>query len=230
VQIVGEAQNGSVALQLAEDLHPDVMFLDIQMPGLTGMQMAYAILHMDIAPIIVFVTGYSEHALNAFDNGALDYLVKPVSVERLTVTLARVRERLSDRKARTEAQLHSIERADKMPFLRSLPVRADYAVKFIALDKVLCAIARDKKVYARTEMGEFRTFYTLTQLETLLPTDRFVRIHDSALVNLDAVVELLFLGDHTYEVRLTDGERIRVGRTRYADLQRHLGLDKHPTV
>jgi DNA-binding LytR/AlgR family response regulator len=230
VQIVGEADNAAVALQSAEDLHPDLVFLDIQMPGLTGMQMASAILHMDNSPIIVFVTGYSEHALHAFECGALDYLVKPVAVERLTVTLARARDRLSDRKARTEAQVHAIDQADPMPLLRSLPVRSDYAVQFIALGKILCVFARDKKVYALTEAGEHRTFYTLTQLETLLPADRFVRIHDSFLVNLDEVVELLFLGDHAYEVRLTNRQLLRVGRTRYAELQRRLGLNNRPQV
>jgi two-component system LytT family response regulator len=230
VEIVGEAQNGVVALQLAEDLRPDTLFLDIQMPGLTGMQMAHAIVHLDNAPIIVFVTGYSEHAVNAFDYGALDYLVKPVSVERLAVTLARVRERLSDRKARTDAQIRAMEQTGKPSVLRSLPVRSDFAVQFIALQKVQCVFARDKKVYALTEEGEHRTFYTLTQLETLLPPDRFVRIHDSFLVNLDAVAELLYLGDHTYEVRLTNRQLVRVGRTRYAELQRRLGLTNRPSV
>src|SRR5437773_837644 len=99
VQIVGEADNASTALQMAEDLKPEIVFLDIQMPGLTGMQMASAILHLEMAPLLVFVTGYSEHALEAIEHGALDYLLKPVSLERLIVTLGRVRERLSDRRA-----------------------------------------------------------------------------------------------------------------------------------
>jgi DNA-binding LytR/AlgR family response regulator len=230
IEIKGEAQNGATALQLAEDLHPDLLFLDIRMPGLTGMQIASAIAHLDSPPVVVFVTGYSEHALPAFEHGALDYLVKPVSADRLMVTLARARERLSDRRARAEAQRSAIEQAGALPRLRSLPVRGDYAVKFIALDKILCILARDKKVFARTDTGEFRTFYTLTQLESLLPPDRFLRIHDSAVANLDAIVELSFLGDHAYEARLTNGERLRVGRTRYADLQRHLGLDRRTTA
>ena len=137
---------------------------------------------------------------------------------------------MTRRDPRSEAQLHAIEQAGKMRFLRNLPVRADYAVKFVGLDRILCIFARDKMVYARTDKEEFRIFYTLTQLESLLLDDRFVRIHDSAVVNIDSVVELLFLGDHTYEVRLTNGERIRVGRTRYAELQRRLGLDRRWAV
>lgn len=231
VQIVDEADHAATALQQAEDLQPDLLFLDIQMPGLTGMQMASALLHMDNAPLLVFVTGYAEHALAAFERGALDYLVKPVTQERLSITLARVRERLTDRQARALVQQRILKQAKQTPtLLRSLPIRADYAVRFLPLDDILCLFARDKKVYALTAEGEHRTYYTLTQLEDLLPPDRFVRIHDSSLVNLDAVVELLLLGDHSYEVRLTNRQRLRVGRTRYADLQRSLGLNNRPTA
>lgn len=225
VQVLGEAENATTALQLAEDLQPNLLFLDIQMPGLTGMQMASALLHLEAAPLLVFVTGYSEHALNAFEVDALDYLVKPVTPERLAITLARVRERLADRQARTQGQSLSVP---QIPPLRSLPVRADYAVRFLPIADILCAVAREKRVFVRTTEGEYRTYYTLTQLETLLPADRFLRIHDSFLVNLDAVVELLYLGDHTYEVRLTDQQRLRVGRTRYPELQRRLGLTTRP--
>ncbi|MCW3053448.1 MAG: DNA-binding response regulator [Chthonomonadales bacterium] len=231
IRIAAEADNGATALQQAEDLKPDLLFLDIQMPGLTGMQLASAILHLENAPLIVFVTGYSDHTLSAFEHGALDYLVKPVKEERLAVTLARVHERLSDRQARTQAQERVRQQAEQAPTpLRVLPTRADYAVHFLALNKILYLFARDKKVFAQTAEGEYRTYYTLTQLETLLPADRFLRIHDSFVVNLDEMVELLFLGDHTYEVRMTDRQLLRVGRTRYAALQRRLGLNHPPSV
>ena len=229
VEIVGEAENGAIALQLAEDLRPDLLFLDIQMPGLSGMQMAGALLHLEIAPLLVFVTGYSEHALAAFDHAALDYLVKPVTSERLAITIARVRERLAAKQARDQMKQRVDEQTLQAPPLRSLPVRADYAVRFVPVQEILCAIARDKRVFVRTREGEARTYYTLTQLETLLPSNRFLRIHDSSLVNLDAVVELSFLGDHTYEISLTNGMQLRVGRTRYAELQRRMGLIDLPS-
>jgi two-component system, LytTR family, response regulator len=224
VQIVGEAENGATALQLAEDLHPDLLFLDIQMPGLSGMQMASALLHLEVAPLLVFVTGYSEHALAAFEHDALDYLTKPVTPERLAITLMRIRARMADKQARNELRQRIGQQTAQAPPLRNLPVRADYAVRFVPVQEILCAVARDKHVFVRTREGESRTYYTLTQLETLLPPEIFLRIHDSSLVNLDAVVELSFLGDHTYEVRLTNGQMLRVGRTRYAELQRRMGL------
>ena len=250
VQVAGEADNVVTALQLAEDLRPDIVFLDIQMPGLTGMQMATALLHLEAAPLVVFVTGYSEYALEAFDRDALDYLVKPLSPDRLARTLARARERLANRNARSErmdAVLHEAavdEESERegsaepvmsvpeargtvgsVPPLRRLPIRENYAVRLVRIEEILCAVAREKRVYVRTTGSEHRTYYTLTQLETLLPPEQFLRIHDSCLVQIEKVEEIVFLGNHTYRVRLSDGELLPVGRARYSELQRRLGLE-----
>jgi DNA-binding LytR/AlgR family response regulator len=210
---------------LAEELRPDVLFLDIQMPRLTGMQIADALAQRAETPLLVFITGYSEYALSAFEHAALDYLVKPVTPERLAIVLTRARERLEEKRARERVRRHAEQPQEPPPPLRSLPVRSDYAIRFIPLPEILCAVAREKHVFVRTREEEARVNYTLTQLEMLLPADRFARIHDSALVNLDAVVELLFLGDHTYEVRLRNNQRLRVGRTRYAALLRRMGMN-----
>lgn len=231
VKRVEEAENAAAAIEQAEDLRPDILFLDIEMPGLSGMQLAYALMYLSNAPLLVFVTGYSGYALAAFEQGALDYLVKPIAAERLALTLVRVHERLTDRHSRIAVQQRALPEIEKATSpLRSLPIRAEFAVRFLPLSEILCIVAHDKKVFAVTAEGEQRTLYTLSQLETLLPSDRFLRIHDSSLVNLDAIVELLFLGDHNYEVRLTNRQRIRVGRTHYAELQRRLGLDHRPTA
>jgi DNA-binding LytR/AlgR family response regulator len=228
VDVIGDAETAAQALQLAEDLRPDLFLVDIQMPGLTGLQMAGALLHLDPAPLIVFVTGYSEHAVAAFEHGALDYLVKPVAADRLAKTLVRARERLADAQARRAAEQRVIEQMAEAPPLRRLPVRLDYAVRLLRIEEIVCAVAREKRVYVRTQDGEHRTYYTLTQLETLLPRENFLRIHDSCLVNLERVEELIFLGNHAYEVRLTNNQRLPVGRTRYAELQRRLGLEAEP--
>lgn len=225
VEVVGESENASQALEQAEQLQPDLLLLDIRMPGLTGMQMASALLHLDRAPLLIFVTGYSEHAVAAFEQDALDYLLKPVSAERLARTLVRARERLADAQARQALRERVALRAAEAAPLKRLPVRADYVVHLLRVEEIVCAIAREKRVFVRTPGHEYRTYYTLTQLETLLPRDRFLRIHDSCVVNLDQVDELIFLGNHAYELRLASGQRLPVGRTRYAELQRRLGLE-----
>lgn len=224
VTIVAEAENAAKALQLAEDLCPALLFFDIQMPGLTGLQAASALLHLDKAPLLIFVTGYSEHAVAAFEKDALDYLVKPVSPERLATTLMRARERLAGKS--TMQQRATIEaRLSETPMqpLQRLPVRKDYSVLLIRIEEIRYAQARERRVYIRTAEGEHRTYYSLTQLESLLPPS-FFRIHDSYLVNMGLVEEVIFLGNHAYMMRLSDGSQLPVGRSRYPELQRRLGL------
>ncbi|HLJ53604.1 MAG TPA: response regulator, partial [Chthonomonadaceae bacterium] len=141
LEIVGEADNSAAALALAEHLRPDLLFLDIQMPGMSGLQMAAALEQLDHAPLLVFVTGYSEHALTAFEHNALDYLLKPITAERLAVTQRRVRDRLT--RGGAPPARGSRPAISGEPPLRSLPVRADYAVRFIPVREILCAVARD---------------------------------------------------------------------------------------
>ena len=239
--VSGEAEDATEALQMAETLRPDVVFLDIQMPGISGMQLAAALQSLDGPPLIVFVTGYSEHALAAFERNALDYLVKPVSPERLAKSLARARERLADRThprgtrsqtsdARTGDQSDQNEpRIPELSPLSRLPVREDYTVRFIRVEEILCAVARDKRVVIRTAEGEMRTYYTLSQLGTLLPADRFLRIHDSCIVNVEQIQELHSLGSHSYSVSLTNGLQLPVSRSRYPVLQQRLHLSLLPT-
>ena len=118
VTVLGEAANAAQALQFAEDLRPEVLFLDIQMPGLNGMQVASALLHLERAPLVVFVTGYSEHAVSAFDNAALDYLLKPVSPDRLAKTLVRARTQLSDLEQRERDRKGVDKQAQAAPLHR----------------------------------------------------------------------------------------------------------------
>lgn len=224
VQVLGETEDAVDGLRLAEELEPDVLFLDIQMPGLTGIQAASTLLRLTHAPMVVFVTGYSEYAVAAFEQNVLDYLLKPVTQERLALTLARAREHIAHREAHAQKDSAYPPSASNSLPLRSLPVRVDYTVRFLPLKEILCAVSRDRQVSILTRQGEYRSKYSLTQLEALLPSERFLRIHDSSLVNLDAVVELLFLGDHTYEVRLSNHQLLRVGRSRYPELQRRMGL------
>ncbi len=223
VTVAGEAENGVETMRQVEDLRPNLLFLDIQMPGLTGMQVASAAARLEQPPRIVFVTGYSEHAVAAFEHDALDYLVKPVSPERLAKSLERAQAQ-DDAAQQEQARQRMEERLRETPPLRRLPVREDYAVRLIRLEDIFFVAARDKRVFARTAAGEFRTYYTLTQLETLLPPELFVRIHDSYLVPLDRIEAIDFLGNHSYTLRLSDGAQVPVGRTRYAELRRRLGL------
>lgn len=232
IEVVGEAEHAALAIQLGEDLHPDLFFVDIQMPGLTGLQLAEALLQSSTSSLLIFVTGYSEHASEAYEHGALDYLLKPVSPTRLSKTLVRARARLSDANARAELSRRITEEATAAStYLQRLPIRKDYAVRLVRVEEIIRAEARDKRVFVRTDDGqEHRTYYTLTQLEGLLPPTCFLRIHGSCIVNLDRVDEILFLGNHSYAVRLSNNEQLPLARARYLELQRRLGLDTGATL
>lgn len=217
VEVLAEAESATEALQLNEDLQPEILFLDIQMPGLTGLQLAAALRQSCPRVLIVFVTGYSEHAVTAFEHAALDYLVKPVVSTRLAQTLERARERLTSSSPAGEIEL------PLMP-LKRLPIRQDYSVLLPRVEEVRSAVAQDKRVVVHLAAGEYKTYYTLSQLERLLPAELFLRVHDSCLVNLEAVAELLYLGNHAYGVRLQGGQQLPVSRTRFTLLQERLGL------
>ena len=224
VDVIGEAEDASGALELSENLRPDLLFLDVQMPGISGMQLAGALLQLDSPPLVVFATGYSEHATAAFEHDALDYLVKPIAPDRLAVTLVRAKQRLSDRHARRVLTARVRSKATSEGPISRLPIRGDYSVRLLRLNEIEYAAARNKRVFVRTKDGEFRTYFTLVQLESLLPHSEFFRIHDSFIVNLSLAEEILFLGNHEYELRLNSGERLPIGRTRYADFRKRFGL------
>ena len=227
VTVVDEADNVAAALQLVEDKQPQVVFLDIQMPGLTGLQMAQAMSQMERPPLVVFVTGDSTHADEAIEFGAVGYLMKPVSEERLAAAIQRIKAALAKPKPVDEsAGSQSAPEKTAQPITR-LPVRVDYAVKLLRVEEIVMANAREKRVFVLTADGsESRTYYTLTQLEQMLPPERFVRIHDAYVVNVDNIEELVYLGSHTYEVKLTNGSMLPVGRRRFAELKRRLGLSE----
>ena len=215
VTVLAEGENGVEALQLVQEHQPDVLFLDIQMPDMTGMQAAASLDSVPDPPAIVFVTGYSQHAVEAFERSALDYLIKPVAPERLEQTILRARA-AQERNQKTKV-------LEESP-LQHLPVRTDYAIKLVKIDEIECVLSREKKVYLRTAKYEQRTYHTLSQLEELLPSQDFLRIHHSCIVRMSLIESVNFLGNHSYSVTLVGGGVLPVGRTYYSALQRTLGL------
>ncbi len=213
VEILAEVENGTEALLQCEKLRPDLLFCDIRMPDVNGLETAAALTQFEHPPLLVFVTGYSEHAAEAFERAAFDYILKPVQVERLRLTLERSANRI---------QTQSPEKV--YPSLKRLPIRMDYAIRLIKVEDILGATTQQKRVIVHTANQEYKTNYTLTQLEQMLPDEDFMRIHASAIVRLSEVQEIMFLGNHTYEARLSNGVLVPLGRSQYPELQKRLGL------
>ena len=210
IEIVGESMDGLTAATAIDALRPNVVFLDIQMPGLSGLEVA-AQLESDTAPLLVFVTAFDEHAIRAFDLNAVDYLLKPYDRDRLEKSLNRVRERRGA--APTRSAVHTA-RAQTRSGERLLVPRGEQ-LELIDAAAIHWLEADDNYVHVHTAASNYLVRRTLSDLLEQLG-ERFVRIHKSTAVNLAEVASLspLFKGDH--DVRLRSGATLRLSR-RYKD-------------
>jgi two-component system LytT family response regulator len=206
IEIAGESADGLAAAAAIEKLNPDAVFLDIQMPGLSGLEVA-AQLESDTAPWLVFVTAFDEHAIRAFDLNAVDYLLKPYDRDRLEKSLNRLRERHGA--PRTHAAVHTA-RTQTRSSERLLVPRGEQ-LELIDAAAIHWLEADDNYVHVHTVSSNYLVRRTLNDLLEQLG-ERFVRIHKSTAVNLAEVATLspLFKGDH--EVHLRSGATLRLSR------------------
>lgn len=208
IEVVAQCADGIAAAEAIEQHRPDVAFLDIQMPALSGLEVA-AQLEETIAPLVVFVTAFDEHAIKAFDLSAVDYLLKPYDKERLLRALARVRERLDATNAKASAI--AVARTQAQPNTRLL-VPVGERLQLIDTASVDWLEADDNYVHVHAGARDYLLRRTLQDLLVQLGVDRFVRVHKSAAVNIAAVQSLspLFKGD--YELMLRTGHTVRMSR------------------
>jgi two-component system LytT family response regulator len=209
VDIVGEAGDGEEALREVARLAPDLLFLDVQMPGLTGFEV---LTRLASRPAIVFVTAFDEFAVRAFEEEAVDYLLKPVEAPRLARALARLgtaAARAAD-DARLERLLAAVERNQAAP--RKIPVRQGPKVTLVDPATVVFARAEDKYTVLYTPDGEHVVDRTIEELERTLDPATFLRIHRSAIVNTAFVRDLTSVDGGRFLVTLTDHR----GTTLYA--------------
>lgn len=208
VEIVAEAADG-IAASIAIARHaPDAVFLDIQMPGLSGLEVAVQ-LEPSAAPLLVFVTAHDEHAIRAFDVGAADYLLKPYDKERLAKAVERLRQRRSAGGA-TPLAVH-LARRQTGPSDRLLVPQGE-GLQLIEAASVHWLQSDDNYVHVHTAQSRHMIRRTLVDLLEQLGEHRFVRIHKSAAVNLAEIASLapLFKGDH--ELTLRSGKVLRLSR------------------
>lgn len=208
VTMVGSAEDGLSASQCIERLCPDAVFLDVQMPTLSGLQVA-AQLEPSSAPLIVFVTAFDEHAVKAFDLNAIDYLLKPYDRDRFTRTMQRVRERLHAQQSGAAAVALGRARA---PACERLLVPEGERLQLIDATSIEWLEADDNYVHVHTTTRAYLLRRTLSDLLSQLGQQRFMRIHKSTVVNLGSIGSLtpLFKGD--YEIHLRNGRTLRLSR------------------
>ena len=197
LNIVAEAANGIEAIALAGQHQPDIVFLDIRMPGLSGIEAARMLFNRCH---VVFITAYDQYAIEAFEQGALDYLLKPVSLDRLKATCTRLQSRLGKTPNNIERQLSQLLQhtgsvrpaggAAKPEYLHWIQAQVGNSLRMISTKEVLFFRADEKYTRVQTAQGEFLIRKTLKELEDELDPNEFWRIHRSTLVRVDAISEV----------------------------------------
>jgi two-component system LytT family response regulator len=222
--VVAECGHGDAAIAAVAQLAPDVLFLDVQMPGLDGFDVLRTI-GPEAVPVIVFVTAFDRYALRAFETHALDYLLKPFTDERFAAVLERVAERLRERSQAATGRRLAALLASKRPRAGAghLVVRERGRTVLIPYDDVVWIEAED--YYARVHTRDKRLLVRLSlrHLEGQLDAERFVRVHRSAIVNLDRIRRMESLASGDQRLVLADGTELRVSRTFRPALDRRLG-------
>jgi two-component system, LytTR family, response regulator len=224
VEIVGECGDGLSAVEKVLDLSPDLVFLDIQMPGMDGFEVLRALPKASV-PNVIFLTAHEQHALRAFEVHALDYLLKPVDDERFAAAVDHARQ-LGDAAARTRI-LEMLGR-DSERYVSRFIVRTGPRIQIVpAEDTDWIGAAGDySELHVRGRSHLLRE--TMQSLEHKLDPERFLRVHRSRIVRAACIVELTALDNREYLIRLTDGSQHRSSRT-YADkLQKWLNRKRAP--
>jgi two-component system LytT family response regulator len=217
VEIVGECGNAAEAMQAIGALAPDLMFLDIRMPGMDGFKLLHQ-LQPDTLPMVVFATAYGQHALRAFDAHALDYILKPIDQARFDQALARVRRHWHGLQARAPAP-----QAVAGP-LQRISVRVDEHIRVIATDTIDWIEADGNYVHIHVGKQAYLHRETLAHLLAALDPARFLRIHRGTLVNVERIREVHPLFKGSAEVVLHDGTRLDLSRRFRAHAWRALGM------
>lgn len=238
VEVVGQAGNGVEALTAIDRLHPDVVFLDVQMPGLTGFEVARWMLDSRAAAHIIFVTAYDQHAIEAFEVNAVDYLLKPVDPARLEVAVGRARRRVtSDRPLDRRAGASGVNNAELEKIVQLVTERQSrrerLAIKvgerflLVQAEEIIYASLADDSITVVTGQQTGTSNYrTLDELQERLDPSVFWRVHRSHLVNINKIKEIVPWFSRNYLLRMKDSKstEIPVSRAQTRRLREYLKL------
>ncbi len=233
IEVVDTAADGAAAVTAIRTLHPDLVFLDVQMPRMSGLDVVREV-GAAAMPVTVFVTAHDQYALNAFDSAAVDYLLKPFRDERFEEAMRRARRVLDlEGRERLHEQLHARLHAggasaaparDASPrYLERIAVQMRGKMRVVAVSKIDYVTASGTYVALHVGNDRYVIRDSMENLEEKLDPERFLRIHRSTIVRLDLVEALLRSEGSEYEVQLRSGVRLRVGRSRREALEQRLG-------
>ena len=219
VEIAAECANGFEAVKAVSELSPDLVFLDVQMPKLSGFEVLELI---GRSVPVIFTTAYDQYALRAFEVHAVDYLLKPFSAERFAEALSRARERLHARESLPLEALLSDARPRQGPPLERVLIRDGSQVHVLPVDTIDFVEAQDDYVCFMAEGKAYLKDQTMGALEAALDPARFVRVHRSYLLNIERIARVELYAKDSRVAILRDGRRLPVSRAGYARLAKLL--------
>jgi DNA-binding LytR/AlgR family response regulator len=218
VELVGEAEDGIQAVEMIEANHPDLVFLDIQMPRLDG----FGVIGMlKNPPLIIFITAYDEYAIRAFEVNAMDYLLKPFTRVRLDRAIERASHELSG-KTDFNAHLEGLFKTltEQKHFLERIAVKSQGKILVIDVPDIDILSAESGQILLHCGDKHYNTNYTLNELEARLSPETFFRAHRSAIVNLTKIKEIIPWFAGSYKIKLSTGVEVELSRLQAAELRK----------
>ena len=217
-ELTGEYEDGFSGLKAINEMKPDLIFLDIQMPKLTGFEMLEVLEHH---PAIIFTTAYDQYALKAFEHNALDYLLKPYSKDRFNEALGKARERIQSGDTESISRLvqHRDEQEDE---IHRVVVKSRSRINVIPVDEIIYLEAQDDYVMIYTLQSKHLKQKTMKFFEAHLPSGDFVRIHRSYIVKLSEIAQMQLYEKESYIVILKNGVKLPVSKSGLPKLKKKL--------
>jgi two-component system LytT family response regulator len=220
LEIIAEAQNGEEAVEIISALQPEVIFLDVQMPGYDGFEV---VRRLRTKPFIIFATAYNEYALKAFEENSVDYLLKPIEQKRLDKAVEKLRRLFNSSKLQFNENIERMLSQLVSPTLQRMKVKIGEKILLLDLSDVVYFEAKDKYTFLHTTDREYMIDETITELEVKLDKSNFIRIHRAVIINVKFIRELVKWFAGRYKVKLKDKRETElIVSRRYADQIRHL--------
>src|SRR3954447_23171061 len=235
IDVVAQAGNGVEALNVIEEHQPDVVMLDVQMPGLTGFEVARRVVQAGLESQVVFVTAFDQYAIDAFEVNAVDYLLKPVEQARLGTAIERVRKRLAAEKPAAKPDFEQLLQmlGDRQGRREQLAIKVEDRFLLVHTDEVVHASVDDDQIRVVTNsLSGTSNYRTLDELQTRLDPAVFWRVHRSHLVNINKIKEIVPWFSRNYILRMKDGKgsEIPVSRSQTRRLREYLKLGTTSTI
>ena len=214
IEITAECGNGFEGVKTVNEIRPDIIFLDIQMPKINGFEMLEL---LDEVPAVIFTTAYDQYAIKAFEKNAVDYLLKPFSSERFAQALNKAKEQIKNKSAAVSANITEDYRVDE--YLNRVVIKHANSIIIVSTEDIFAIEAQDDYVRLHTSKGKYLKKKTMNFFEMNLDPKNFARIHRSAIINISHLDKIELTGKEQYAAKMKNGKSFSISRGGYTKLK-----------